>query len=174
MSAPDEAATAPRTYQVDAHGTLVWTRGDYEVSTDRARLDLDVIHGYLVTSYWSSGVARERVRIAIEHSIPLGLHVTGGPQVGFARLVTDRTTFAWLSDVFVLENHRGRGLGRWLAACALEHPDVATVRNFVLATRDAHAIYTAIGFRPLPEPGRFMRRRGIEYGPGRGYGDRQD
>jgi GNAT superfamily N-acetyltransferase len=171
MSGPGGPARAPRTFATRPDGVLVWHRAGYELSTDRSRLDLGVIHGFLAESYWSAGATPERVRQSIEHSIPFGLYCPDGPQVGFARIVTDRTTFAWLADVFVLDAHRGQGLGRWLAACALEHPDVATVRNFVLATRDAHATYAAVGFEPLPEPGRFMRRRGIDYAPGRGFGE---
>jgi GNAT superfamily N-acetyltransferase len=173
MSGAPANRPAP-SYTIDPRGIVTWRRDGYEISTDRARIDLDVVHGFLVRSYWCANVTREHVARSIEHSIPLGLHAPDGPMAGFARLVTDRATFAWMSDVFVLEAHRGRGLGHWLSACAVEHPDVATVRNFVLATRDAQPIYATVGFEPLPDPRRFMRRRGVDYGPGRGYGDRAE
>jgi GNAT superfamily N-acetyltransferase len=139
-----------------------WQRGDYEVSTDPARLDLDVIHGYLRTSYWASGLDREVLVRAIAGSIPFGLYCSGG-QVGFARVVTDRATFGYLADVFVLESHRGRGLAQWVVECALHHPELGGLRNCLLATRDAHALYQRCGYAPLHHPGRWMQRRGVRY-----------
>ena len=103
MSGPGEPAPAPRTFTTRPDGVLVWRREDYELSTDRGRLDLGVIHRFLAESYWAAGATPERIQQSIDHSIPLGLHGPGGAQVGFARIVTDRTTFAWLADVFVLD-----------------------------------------------------------------------
>ena len=124
----------------------------YEVSTDPARLDLDVIHGFLRTAYWSKGVPRVAVERSIAHSLPFGLYAPRGEQAGFARVVTDRTTYAWLGDVFVLEDHRGRGLGVWLVQCVLEHPELKGLRRWALATADAHELYARFGFRPTSRP----------------------
>ena len=100
-----------------------WTRGNYTISTDRDRLDLDIIHGFLVGSYWAEGRSRERVAQSIEQSIPFGLY-HGEEQVGFARVLTDYVVLAFLADVFVLESHRGRGLGTWLVEVVTSHPDL--------------------------------------------------
>jgi GNAT superfamily N-acetyltransferase len=139
-----------------------WQQGEFTVSTDPARLDLDVIHGYLSTSYWASGITRETLARAIAGSLPLGLYCNGR-QIGFARVITDRATFAYLADVFVLESHRGRGLAQWMVHCALEHPELAGLRNWLLATRDAHELYRRCGYRPLRQPERWMQRRGVGY-----------
>ena len=120
----------------------------YEISTDPARLDLDVIHGFLREAYWSPGVSRAVVERSIEHSIPFGLYAPGGAQVGFARVISDRAVFAYLGDVFVLPEHRGHGLGVWLVQTILEHPELQGLRRFHLATADAHGLYERFGFRP--------------------------
>lgn len=136
----------------------------YAISTDTRYLDVPLIHKYLSgESYWAEGVPLEIVRKSIEGSIDFGLYegdplVGTAKQVGFARVVTDRATFAWLCDVFVLEPHRGKGLGRWLIETVLEHPDLQGLRNVLLATRDAHELYSSFGFEPVPE-GRFMTIR---------------
>ncbi|HEX3317683.1 MAG TPA: GNAT family N-acetyltransferase [Solirubrobacteraceae bacterium] len=131
----------------------------YEISTDPERLDLDAIHGFLRTAYWSPEVPREVVERSFRHSLCFGLYAPGGAQAGFARAVTDRATFAWIADVFVLPAHRGRGLARWLVGTALEHPELRGLRRTVLATRDAHGLYAHLGFTPLPRPERWMERR---------------
>jgi GNAT superfamily N-acetyltransferase len=146
-----------------------WTRGPYTISTDRGRLDLDVIHGFLARSYWAEGRSRERVARSIEHSLPFGLHHASG-QVGFARVVTDHVVVAYLADVFVLEAHRGRGLGKWLVETALGVPELRAVRRWILGTRDAHGLYGRFGGprrppregRPRQRPARrvTLRRRG--------------
>jgi GNAT superfamily N-acetyltransferase len=133
----------------------------YVISTDQARLDRQAIWRYLRTAYWSPGIARERVERAIENSLTFGLFAPDGAQAGFARLVTDTTSFAWLADVFVLEEHRGRGLGVWLVQTAVTHPSVAELR-IVLGTRDAHGLYERFGFRPV-DPQRVMERGKPEY-----------
>ena len=132
-------------------------RDGYEISTDPARLDREAIHAFLRTAYWSEGIAREVVDRSIEGSIPFGLYAPGGPQAGFARAVTDGATFAWIADVFVLEAHRGRGLGVWLVETVLAHPEVRDVRRAMLGTADAHGLYERFGFRP-PVEGRMMIR----------------
>jgi GNAT superfamily N-acetyltransferase len=150
--------------------TREWFRDPYFISTAPERLDLDVIHGFLSLSYWAAGRSRERVEASIAHSIPIGLYHGAGAQgraeqgraeqVGFARVVSDHTTFAYLADVFVLDQHRGRGLGVWLVETALGLPECEGAR-WRLGTRDAHELYRKFGFRETP-PGRMMRREGID------------
>jgi GNAT superfamily N-acetyltransferase len=128
------------------------SRDGYVISTDPARLDVDVIHEFLRGSYWSPNVPRDVVERAIAHSIPFGLYAPGGAQVGFARVVSDRAAFAYVGDVFVLEAHRGRGLGVWLMEAILAHPELQGLRRWHLATRDAHELYRRFGFGPPRDP----------------------
>ena len=125
------------------------------VDDDPARLDMDVIHGFLANTYWSQGIPREVVERAVRNSLCFGLY-DGDRQVGFARVVTDRATFAYLADVFVLESHRGRGLSKLLVAEILGHPSLQGLRRWILATRDAHSLYGQFGFKSLKAPERFM------------------
>ncbi|HEX8299759.1 MAG TPA: GNAT family N-acetyltransferase [Rubricoccaceae bacterium] len=135
------------------------TRQDgYVRSDDRARLDFAAVHAALAASYWSPGIARETVERAAAGSLTFGLYAPKGEQVGYARVVTDRATFAYLADVYVLEAHRGRGLGRWLVEGVLAHPDLEGLRRWMLATRDAHGLYASFGFAPLAAPDRFMEQ----------------
>jgi GNAT superfamily N-acetyltransferase len=134
-----------------------WRRGEYLVSTDRSRLDLAVIHGYLTTSYWAAGIPLETVRRSIEGSLPFGLY-HGDTQIGFARVITDYASFAYIGDVFVLEAHRGQGLARWLMEVIVAHPDLQGLRRWLLATRDAHGLYRKVGFSELAAPERWMER----------------
>jgi GNAT superfamily N-acetyltransferase len=140
-----------------------WTRGEYAISTDPSRLDLGAVHGFLKESYWAKGVPLEVVERSVEHSLCFGLY-RGDEQVGFARIVTDRATFAYLADVFVLEEHRGRGLGKWLMRVVLSHPDLRGLRRWMLATADAHALYRGHGFRELGSPEIFMEKKDASYG----------
>ena len=129
----------------------------YEISTDPARLDLDVIHRFLSEdAYWSPGVPRDVVERALANSLCFGLYAPDGAQAGFARAVTDRATFAYLADVFVLPAHRDRGLGVWLVETVLAHPDLQGLRRVELATVDAHGLYERFGFRPASYVERFM------------------
>jgi GNAT superfamily N-acetyltransferase len=131
-------------------------RGDFLVSTDPALLDVNLIHDFLANrSYWATGRPLHVVRRAIENSLCFGLYERK-QQVGFARVVTDRATFAWLCDVFVIEAYRGRGLSKWLIECVLSHPALQGLRRFLLGTRDAHGLYSRFGFTPLADPTRFM------------------
>jgi GNAT superfamily N-acetyltransferase len=131
-------------------------RGELLVSTDRSLLDVAAVHDFLANrSYWAAGIPLEVLRRAIDGSLCFGLY-DGGRQVGFARVVTDGATFAYLCDVFVLESHRGRGLCTWLLECVRAHPALQGLRRFVLVTRDAHGLYGRLGFTPLAEPGRYM------------------
>jgi GNAT superfamily N-acetyltransferase len=143
--------------------TRGWRRGEYLISTDRSLLDLGVVHGYLSASYWAAGVPEEVVRRSIENSLNFGVY-RDAEQVGFARVVTDHATFAYLADVFVLEAHRGRGLGKWLVEVVLSHPDLQELRRWMLATRDAHELYRKYGFAELGRPGIFMERKDASYG----------
>jgi GNAT superfamily N-acetyltransferase len=140
--------------------TREWFRGSCCISTAPERLDIDVVHGFLVRSYWAAGRTRECVERSIAGSLPFGLYHRDGAsdstQVGFARVVTDRATVAYLCDVFVLEPWRGRGLGVWLVESVLSLPELAHVR-WLLGTQDAHELYRKFGFEEAP-PGRMMRR----------------
>ena len=131
-------------------------RGDYLVSDDRNILDIDAIHAFLSQqSYWANGISRERLETAVENSIPLGLF-DGEKQIGFARAITDRATFAYLADVYVDEAYRGRGLSKLLLEAVLAHPELQHLRRWMLGTRDAHDLYRQFGFIPLEEPRRWM------------------
>ena len=134
-----------------------WHRGDYSISTDRARLEIDLIHKYLNESYWATGRLREVVERSIENSLPFGIY-KGEEQVGFARIVTDYATFAWLADVFVLPEHRGYGLSKWLMEVIIAHPRLQGFRRWVLSTKDAHGLYERFGFIKLHRPERWMER----------------
>jgi GNAT superfamily N-acetyltransferase len=129
----------------------------YEISTDPARLDLDRIHRFLSTeAYWSPGVARDVVERSIGNALPFGVYAEDGSQVGFARVVTDYATFAWLADVYIEQDHRGHGLGKRLVAEVLEHPDLQGLRRWMLGTADAHELYRRFGFDELRDVKRFM------------------
>ena len=131
---------------------------DIDISTDPDRLDIDLIHRWLSeSSYWARGVPRDVVERAIAGSLCFGVY-RNGRQVGFARVVTDRATHAWLADVFILDEYRGRGYGKALVAVVLDHPELRDLRRWLLATRDAHTLYAQYGFTPVP-PERFMERR---------------
>ena len=125
------------------------------VTTDPSRLDLDVIHGYLARSYWATGIPRDVVTRAMAHSLCFGAFA-GDRQVGFARVVTDRATFAYVCDVFVLESHQGRGVGKQLMAAIMAHPELQGLRRLALFTRDAHGLYRQYGFGEIRFPDRFM------------------
>ena len=130
----------------------------YALSDDPARLDFGAVHAALAASYWSPGVERALVERAAAGSVPFGLYAPAGEQVGYARVVTDRATFAWLADVYVLNAHRGRWLGVWLVGGVLAHPDLQGLRRWMLGTRDAHGLYARFGFTPLAHPEVFMQR----------------
>jgi GNAT superfamily N-acetyltransferase len=131
------------------------TPGPYTVSADPGRLDLAAIHDYLARSYWAEGIPLEVVRRAVAGSLCFGLYY-GSEQVGFARVVTDRATFAYLCDVYVLEAHRGQGLAKWLMAYVQAHPDLQGLRRFVLVTKDAHGLYRPFGFGPPANPDGYL------------------
>ena len=150
-------------------------RGEYLISTDQARLDLDTIHRFLTNSYWAKGIPREVVARSIEHSLCFGVYDQTGDkphvsrerrdmaspavrltQVGFARVVSDFATVAYLGDVFVLEEHRGRWLGKWMMGCIMRHPALQGLRRWILLTRDAHELYSQFGFTSVNAAERYM------------------
>jgi GNAT superfamily N-acetyltransferase len=137
-----------------------WTGPDgFEADDDPSRIDVDVVHGFLSTSYWAEGIPREVVARSIAGSLNLGVYAADGAMVAFARAVTDRATFAWLADVFVVEEMRGHGLGRFVVSTLLDHPELQGVRRFMLATADAHELYRSYGFSELADPSRTMAIR---------------
>jgi len=125
-------------------------RGGYEVSDEASRIDLDLVHGVLRDAYWSRGVPREVVERAVRGSLCFGLYGPDGAQAGFGRSVTDASTFAYFSDVFVVESVRGRGLGRFLLEAMMAHPAHGSLRHMLLATDDAHGLYEGLGFKAVP------------------------
>ena len=132
---------------------------EYRISLDPAELQFDVIHGYLVRSYWSPGIPRETIEKAARHSLCVGAYSPDGAQVGFARLVTDHATFGYLADVFVLEAHRGRGLSRAMVEALMSLPEVRGMRRLMLATRDAHGLYEKLGWSRVTDPAPLMQIR---------------
>ena len=128
---------------------------EIEISTDQARLDIDVIHGFLQTSYWAQGRRRSVVERSIKNSLCFGVYV-GRQQVAFARVVSDRAVFAYLMDVFVIPEYRGRGISKALMRAVLDHSDLQNLRVFLLGTHDAHGLYEQFGFRALAQPELWM------------------
>jgi GNAT superfamily N-acetyltransferase len=136
---------------------MEWTRDGYTISDDPERVDLDTVHGYLSReSYWARGVPREVVAKSIAWSLPFGVYAPDGSLAGFARAVTDRAVFAYVADVFVLEAHRGRGLGVWLMETLVGHPELQGLRRWTLYTEDAHGLYERFGFGAGAMPERYM------------------
>jgi GNAT superfamily N-acetyltransferase len=133
-------------------------RGEFRVNTDPGHVDFDVVHKFLSTeSYWAKGISRETLARALAHSLCFSLF-HGQRQIGFARVVTDTATFAYLDDVFMLADYRGQGLGDWMLDCVLAHPELQGLKRFSLATRDAQAFYARHGWEPLRYPDRHMER----------------
>lgn len=131
--------------------------GQYLVSTDSALLDIDRIHAFLTASYWAEGVPPDIVARSIEHSMPFGLY-DGRAQIGFARVITDFATYAYLADVYVEAEYQGQGLGKLLMQAVMDHPDLQGMRRWLLGTRDAHGLYRQFGFTELRRPERWMER----------------
>ncbi len=138
--------------------TESWERGEYVISTDRSRLDVKLIHDFLSReTYWAVGRSLEVVQRSLKNSLCFGIY-RNDEQIGFARVVTDYATFGWIADVFILPDHRGHGLSKWLMAVILAHPALQGFRRWVLATKDAHELYAQFGFIPLHRPERWMER----------------
>ncbi len=143
--------------EVSQSQAVEWQREDYVISTDRQRLDVEVIHRFLTyDSHWATGIPRKVVEKAVANSLPFGLYTVAWRQIGFARVVTDYAIFAYLEDVFVLPDYRGRGLGKWLVKTVIEHPALRNLRRWLLLTSDAHELYKQAGFLPLAHPEIFM------------------
>lgn len=136
---------------------MEWTDGEFTVTCDPEKQDLDVIHGFLRQAYWSRGIAREIVARSLRNSLCFAL-LHRDKQVGFARVISDLATIAYLGDVFVLPEYRGRGLSKWLMQCVTQHPDLQGLRRWILATSDAHGLYRQFGFTALAKPEIFMER----------------
>lgn len=135
-----------------------------ELSDDRTRLDVARVHGWLASSYWTPGIAREQVEKQIANSHCLGVYLAEtGEQVAFSRVISDKASFAWVADVWVDESVRGQGVGRKMVGWFLDHPDYATVRRFALSTFDAHGVYAGLGFTPLRRPDHLMERLSPEF-----------
>ena len=130
-------------------------RGEYTISTDRSRIDVAAVHAFLTHSYWSPSIPEDVIRRGIAGSICFGIY-QGSEQVGFARVITDQATYAYLADVYVLEAHRGRGLAKWMMEVIMAHPSLQGLRRFTLATRDAHSLYAQFGFEIVANPDRQM------------------
>ena len=134
---------------------VVMEMGRFLITTDRSKLDLDVIHEFLARSYWATGIPRATVVRAIENSLCFGVY-DGADQVGFARVISDFATYAYVADVFILEPYRERGLGKELMASIMAHPDLQGLRRWSLGTRDAHGLYAQFGFKPVANPSPIM------------------
>lgn len=132
-------------------------RDKFMISTDPARLDVDAITDMLSRAYWAQGRTREMIARSLQHSLSFGLY-DGSHQIGLARVVSDYTTFAWLCDVFIHEDYRGHGLGKWLMETVHNHPDLQNLRRWLLATKDAHGLYSHFGWIPLEPPERWMMK----------------
>lgn len=137
---------------------MKWSKDKFTLTDCREDLDIDFIHDFLRNvSYWSKGIPKDVVVKSLDNSLCFGLFKED-KQIGFGRAVTDRATFAYLADVFVLESYRGQGLGKWLVECMLAHPDIESLRRWMLATADAHELYKQYGFTALKSPERLMER----------------
>jgi N-acetylglutamate synthase-like GNAT family acetyltransferase len=141
---------------LDPEAVVEYRRGEFLISTSRERLSLEMVHGFLTNCYWAKGISREVVERSIEHSLCFGIYEETGQQIGFARVVSDFATVAYLGDVFVLESHRGRGLSKWMMKCIIQHPALQNLRRWILLTRDAHGLYSQFGFTPVKAPERYM------------------
>jgi len=128
----------------------------YKLSCKQEDMDVIAIHRYIAQSYWAKGIPLETMKKAIQHSLCFGLFTNTNEQIGFARMITDQSTFAYLSDVYVLEEHRGQGLSKWLLSEIIKHPNLQGLRRIALATSDAHGLYQQFGFQALGAPEKFM------------------
>ena len=134
-----------------------WVRDTFTVTCDPAKLDLAVIAEFLASTYWAKGIPAATVEKSLENSLCFAV-LDGERQIGFARVISDRATIAYLGDVFILPEYRGKGLAKWLMECVVSHPDLQGLRRWFLGTRDAHGLYERFGFTPLKRPEVFMER----------------
>jgi len=133
-----------------------FTKDGFTISTEKEKLDIDLIHSFLNRTYWAEGISKETIRRSIEGSLCFGVF-ENDKQVGFARMITDKATFAYLADVFIIEEYRGRGLSKWLMQAIMSHHDLQGLRRMILATKDAHGLYKQFGFTPLINVERWMQ-----------------
>ena len=139
-------------------GLMEWIRDEFVISTDKDRLQTDLIHKFLIEeSYWANKRTFEQLKRGIDNSLCFGVY-RGDEQIGFARVISDLATFAYVGDVFILKEFRGRGLSKWLMETIVSHPDLQGLRRWILATKDAHGLYEQFGFEPLKFPDRWMER----------------
>ena len=137
---------------------MEWTRGKFTITCDPARQDLRVIAQFLASSYWAKGIPQDTVATSLENSLCFSLLDDGDRQIGFARIISDYATIAFLGDVFVIPEYRRQGLAKWLMECVVSHPQLQGLRRWILGTRDAHGLYAQFGFTPLKSPDTFMER----------------
>lgn len=130
-------------------------KDEYIISTDKSKIDLGYVHSFLSQSYWSPGIQMDVVKRAMEGSLSFGIY-DSNKQVGYARVITDKATFAYIADVFVDESYRGHGLGKWLINTIMAYPDLQGLRRIILTTKDAHKLYKQCGFAPVPNPDGYM------------------
>ena len=134
-----------------------WERDDYLISTDKSKIDLEAIHNFLSKSYWAEGISKQVIQKSIENSLCFAVYFKGRV-IGFARVITDYATFAYLADVFIVPEERGKGLSKWLIQVIIDHPRLQGLRRFTLATKDAQGLYARFGFKPFAKPERWMER----------------
>jgi len=138
-----------------------WRMNDYVISTDKARIDVNVVHSFLSQSYWAEGIPKRLIQKSIEHSLCFAVY-NGQNLIGFARAITDFATFAYLADVFIVPQERKKGLSKWLMQVIIGHPQLQGLRRFILATRDAHSLYAPFGFKAFDKPERWMEKHDPE------------
>ena len=141
---------------------MQWTNEKYLITTDVSKVDVDVVHQFLsAESYWAKGIPRETVERSLPHSICFSV-LHQGVFIGFARVISDHATVAYVGDVFVLPAHRGKGIAKWLMECITSHPELRGLRRWMLATADAHELYSQFGFTPLKAPARWMEKHDVD------------
>jgi N-acetylglutamate synthase-like GNAT family acetyltransferase len=134
---------------------MEFVKNGFTISTEKEKLDIGLIHSFLNRTYWAEGISKDTISRSIEGSLCFGVF-ENDKQVGFARMITDKATFAYLADVFIIEEYRGRGLSKWLMEVIMSHPDLQGLRRMILATKDAHGLYKQFGFTPLINVDRWM------------------
>lgn len=144
---------------------LEYQKEDYSISTDPAKLDISLIHDFLANSYWAKNIPRDVLEKSIDHCLNYGVYADN-ELIGYARVLTDYSTFAYLADVFIIEEHRGKGLSKWLMECILIHPGLQNIRTWMLKTHDAHGLYEKYGFTAPENPGSIMEKRVVKSYPG--------
>ena len=141
---------------------MEWTKDKFKISTDKNLLNVSAMHAYLSKeSYWAKNISEARIKIACENSLCFGVY-DAEKQIGLARVITDFAVHAHISDVYILPSYQGQGLGKWLMACVMQHPDLQQLRRWALGTKDAHDLYKQFGFTALNKPDRSMELRNLK------------